>query len=251
MLRTLMRPESKIYRDKIPKTLEFGHEFTISYKRHTAGGPVKNIFYNKNIRSYVSYNEKQLHVWKANNGQQVMGINFFDATQSHSISCIVYSKTHQMYLAISNDFKLHIFNEHLIMIGWLPLKIRLVNFAYFYEEKSTLITGGIDGCHMFKFNVMSKYEPKQAVLLDPEGHTFKAELGPKIKLEKMPLWIKGLKVSVKQNVIFSWSQLKQCFNDLDGKILFRYKKLTSYEDYITDIFVSEKYRYFVTSTFTG
>ena len=53
-----MRPESKIYRDKITKTLEFGHEFTISYKRHTAGGHVKNIFYNKNIRSYVSYNEK-------------------------------------------------------------------------------------------------------------------------------------------------------------------------------------------------
>lgn len=79
-LRTLMRPESKIYRDKIPKTLEFGHEFTISYKRHTAGGPVKNIFYNENIRSYVSYNEKQLHVWRANNSQQVMGINFFDAT---------------------------------------------------------------------------------------------------------------------------------------------------------------------------
>ena len=100
-------------------------------------------------------------------------------------------------MAISNDFKLHVFNEHLIVIGCLPLKIRLVNFAYFYEEKSTLITGGIDGCHMFKFNVMSKYEPKQAVLLDPEGLTFKAELGPKIKLEKMPLWIKGLKVSVK------------------------------------------------------
>ena len=67
----------------------------------------------------------------------------------------------------------------------------------------------------------------------------------------MPLWIKGLKVSVKQNMIFSWSQLKVCFNDLNGKILFRYKKLTSYEDHITDIFVSEKYRYFVTSTFSG
>ena len=67
----------------------------------------------------------------------------------------------------------------------------------------------------------------------------------------MPLWIKGLKVNTKQNVIFCWSQLKACFNDLSGKILFRYKKLTMYEDYITDIFVSEKYRYFVTSTFGG
>ena len=156
-----------------------------------------------------------------------------------------------LYLAISTDFKLHIFNAHLILIGWLPLKVRLVNFAYFYEEKSLLITGGIDGCHMFKFDVISKYEPKQAMLLDPEGQFFSAALGPKIKMEKMPLWIKGLKVNTKQNVIFSWSQLKVCFNDLSGKILFRYKKLTSYEDCITDIFVSEKYKYFVTSTQSG
>ena len=89
------------------------------------------------------------------------------------------------------------------------------------------------------------------MLLDPEGHFFNANLGPKIKMEKMPLWIKGLKVNTKQNVIFSWSQLKVCFNDLSGKILFRYKKLTSYEDCITDIFVSEKYNYFVTSTTSG
>jgi WD40 repeat protein len=67
----------------------------------------------------------------------------------------------------------------------------------------------------------------------------------------MPLWIKGLKVNEKQNIIFSWSQLKACFNDLNGKILYRYKKLTTYEDYITDLIVSEKYKYFVTSTFSG
>jgi WD40 repeat protein len=67
----------------------------------------------------------------------------------------------------------------------------------------------------------------------------------------MPLWVKGLKVIEKQNLIFSWSQLKACFNDLDGKILYRYKKLTSYEDYITDVIVSEKYKYFVSSTFSG
>lgn len=89
-----------------------------------------------------------------------MNINFFDETSSHTISTIVYSATHQLYFAISTDFKLHIFNEHLILVGWLPLKVRLVHFAYFYEEKSTLITAGIDGCFMFKINVKSKYEPK-------------------------------------------------------------------------------------------
>ena len=68
-LKILMRPESKLFREMLPKTLEFGHEFTISYKKHGSGGQVKDIFYNNNIRSYISYNEKQLHVWKASNGQ--------------------------------------------------------------------------------------------------------------------------------------------------------------------------------------
>ena len=89
------------------------------------------------------------------------------------------------------------------------------------------------------------------MMLDPEGQFFQVELGPKVKLEKMPLWIKGLKVNEKQGMIFSWSQLKACFNDMEGRILFRYKKLTTYEDYITDLFISEKFKYFVTSTFTG
>jgi len=60
--------------------------------------------------------------------------------------------------------------------------VRLVNFAYFYESskeggKSMLITAGIDGCFMFEFKVQCKYEPKQAVLLDPEGSTMDFELG--------------------------------------------------------------------------
>jgi len=78
----------------------------------------------------------------------------------------------------------------LIFIASLPLKIRLINFAYFYEKnnegKSILITAGIDGCFMFEFKVNCKYEPKQGVLLDPEGRTMSFELGPKIMIEKMP-----------------------------------------------------------------
>jgi len=82
-------------------------------------------------------------------------------------------------LAISSDFKLHIFNEHLIHIKWLPLKIRLINYAYFYEDESKLITAGVDGCFMFQFNVTAKYEPKQAIILDPYGSTMRIELGQK------------------------------------------------------------------------
>ena len=51
--------------------------------------------------------------------------------------------------------------------------------------------------------------------------------------------------------MYIWSQLKVCFNTTEGLILNKYKKLTSYENHITDIFVSQKYKYFMCSTFTG
>lgn len=156
-----------------------------------------------------------------------------------------------LYLVISTDFKLHLFNEHLLHVGWLPLNIRLITRAYFHESKSTLITAGIDGVYMFKLNVKNKYDPKQGIMLDPEGTFFNAELGPKMKLQKMPIWVKGLKINENQNIIFSWSTEELCLNNLDGKILFKYKKLTDESDYITDVFLSERYRYFVTSTFHG
>jgi WD40 repeat protein len=143
------------------------------------------------------------------------------------------------------------FNEHLMWVGWLPLKVRLVHFAYFYEKKSTLITAGIDGCYMFKININSKYEPKQALNLDPSGKFFFPEIGPKTKLEKMPLWVKGLKVMESLDFIFTWSQLKSCFNGLDGKLKYKYNQLTSPEDLITDVIVNEEYKYFLTSTHSG
>jgi hypothetical protein len=61
--------------------------------------------------------------------------------------------------------------------------------------------------------------------MDPEGLNFFAELGPRKKLERTPLWIKGLKINVKDKMIYLWSQLKVNFNDLDGNLLYRYKKV--------------------------
>lgn len=33
-----MRPKSKMYKERLPKTLEFGHEFTTTYKKHNYAG---------------------------------------------------------------------------------------------------------------------------------------------------------------------------------------------------------------------
>jgi hypothetical protein len=58
---------------------------------------------------------------------------------------------------------------------------------------------------MFEFIIKCKYDPKQAVLLDPEGNTMSFQLGEKQKVDKMPLWIKGMKVDEKEGCIYTWS----------------------------------------------
>lgn len=61
-----------------------------------------------------------------------------------------------------------------------------------------------------------------------------------------------MKVDEKEGLIYTWNQVQTCFNDIDdGKLVFKYKSLTAYEDYITDLIISDLYKYFLTSTFKG
>lgn len=53
-------------------------------------------------------------------------------------------------------------------------------------------------------------------------------------------------------MIFLWSQEITYFNMLeDGSKIAKYQSLSSYEDYITDLIISEEFKYFITSTMFG
>ena len=111
--------------------VEFGFQFTTEYTKHGAQG-VKDVLFNPNTKAFVSYNEKQIHVWSQQTGEQLFVVNFFEETRSHQISCMTYSLQHYLYLVISTDFKLHVFNENLILVESIPMKTRLINQCYFY-----------------------------------------------------------------------------------------------------------------------
>lgn len=44
-------------------------------------------------------------------------------------------------------------------------------------------------------------------MLDPEGKTMEFMITQKVKLKESPLWIKGLKVDLHQEIVFTWTQL--------------------------------------------
>lgn len=59
-----------------------------------------------------------------------------------------------------------------------------------------MITAGIDGCYIFNFKVFSKYDPRQAILLDPDGKSLSFVIEKVAKLEGMGDWVKGIKIDV-------------------------------------------------------
>ena len=174
---------------------------------------------------------------------------------------MTYSAKYRLYLAVTTDFKLLIYNELLKYVKQkdshgnikpIELKVRLVNNIHFWEKKNKLITTGVGGCFVFDFNIQIKYDPKQALFLDPDSKNLKIVIENKMNINKELYWLKGLKVEEKEGMIFSWSQEVTCFNKLDtGEIVGKYHSLTSKEDYITDLIISEEFKYFITSTVFG
>ena len=74
-----------------------------------------------------------------------------------------------MYAVISTDFKMHIFNEFMILMRQFPLGISHVYEAFFIEESDTLVTSSINGCHLFKLTCDVSMSPDTALVLDPSG----------------------------------------------------------------------------------
>ena len=159
-------------------------------------------------------------------------------------------------MIVTADFKMHFVNELLKIVDCIDMSsIRLVNFVHFNDADDTVITAGIDGAFVFKFNYQSKYKPLLAVQIDQEGKHIKLSLENKTPLEKMCIWVKGLKVDEKNEIIITWNQSKLCFNHLTGskagKLIFQLKDLTSPDISITDVVINMENRYFHTGTSTG
>lgn len=86
------------------------------------------------------------------------------------------------------------------------------------DDQLKLITAGVDGVFMYDiiFNNSNRYDPKQTLMLDPDGRFFDARISQPQKFEKTPLWVKGVKVLKQDKCIFCWSQVKASFYDLKG-----------------------------------
>lgn len=156
------------------KRLEFSNMSLCVYEKHK--NLINDIFLNKNINTFVSYNDKSLHSWNPESMELISHINFNDAESSspiQSITCLCYSEEKHLYFACSKDLKLFVFNEHLNLVYQKRMPVGLVQIINFYDagNQPQLLVGGKEGCFIIDLDIQFKYDAQMAILLDPKGQS--------------------------------------------------------------------------------
>lgn len=108
------------------RRIAFEYTKATEYTRHQPTEVILGLFLNTNVDAFVSYSKSNLHVWSARCGAQLVATSLLDVTGSETINAAAYSRSLRLYFVASSDFKIHLFNEYFVYVGWFPLNIRLV-----------------------------------------------------------------------------------------------------------------------------
>ena len=106
--------------------------------------------WNNNTKAFVTWNDKFVHVWNPHTQELIYHVDYFTETKSHFITTLSYSHANFLYILISKDFKVHIFNESLILIRELSLGHRTLTYSYFLDSSNVLIASGVEGTFLYK-----------------------------------------------------------------------------------------------------
>jgi hypothetical protein len=87
----LLKPEVIVQRelDAQPQ-IHFGHSLVSCYSKHNRL-PIRGVIYNPNMKAFVSYNAKQIHVWSELSGASLFKVDFQQETKSHNVAAMAYS----------------------------------------------------------------------------------------------------------------------------------------------------------------
>ena len=135
-------------------------------------------------RVNVTFDSKTIHFWSTlhpaiiDDVAKPKVIKVVDLIKTHAaVSTVAYSPKYRLYLIISTDFKFIFLNEIFNVIDQCDMSdIRLVSHAYFHDEQDLLITGGVNGVFLFKFQYTGNYKPILAAKVDIHGNHIKINL---------------------------------------------------------------------------
>lgn len=262
--------------DHSDKQLEFSHQLQCHFTRHAK--TAKGVLLNKNTRCFTSWNERGLIIWNPETMETLFRRDFV----SDQIACVCYSEEYHLYFLCTRKLKIKVLNEYLNQVVELSSRVNLIQKCYFIDQSKQLLTAGAHGCFLIDMRIRYKYDPRQAILLDPKGHSI--EVGYRLpqmtengaalrvdgptsghwKLEGIEAWAKGLKLDAKQHFLVTWAYEGNAVNRCyfyefyaerppheNCRPICDFTNLSGTDDFITDLLLLEHIHYLVLTTNSG
>uniref|UniRef100_K1RE93 WD repeat-containing protein 87 n=1 Tax=Magallana gigas TaxID=29159 RepID=K1RE93_MAGGI len=194
-----------------------------TYTHGRKNADIMGIVYNGRMRQFVILDGKGITTWKRDSGlngeSRIQRSLMYPKYEYRLISYLVYAKKFNCYFALGKDFSLKVLNRDFIETCSVSANLRSVLFMLFNPVGDELITGGVDGTTVWKFE---QDATKQLTEIKPLAN-YRLRRVRDLK-DVGGSWVKRVDLDFTLQHLYCCSDTDLYAYDLKGQLLFKFLK---------------------------
>nr|XP_019923445.2 uncharacterized protein LOC105329771 isoform X14 [Crassostrea gigas] len=194
-----------------------------TYTHGRKNADIMGIVYNGRMRQFVILDGKGITTWKRDSGlngeSRIQRALMYPKYEYRLISYLVYAKKFNCYFALGKDFSLKVLNRDFIETCSVSANLRSVLFMLFNPVGDELITGGVDGTTVWKFE---QDATKQLTEIKPLAN-YRLRRVRDLK-DVGGSWVKRVDLDFTLQHLYCCSDTDLYAYDLKGQLLFKFLK---------------------------
>ncbi|XP_061195425.1 uncharacterized protein LOC133203675 isoform X2 [Saccostrea echinata] len=197
-----------------------------TYTHGRKNADIMGIVYNGRMRQFVILDGKGITTWKRDPGlngeSRIQRALMYPKYEYRLISYLVYAKKFNCYFALGKDFSLKVLNRDFIETCSVSANLRSVLFMLFNPVGDELITGGVGGTTIWKFE---QDATKQLTEIKPLAN-YRLRRVRDLK-DVGGSWVKRVDLDFTLQHLYCCSDTDLYAYDLKGQLLFKFLKAHS------------------------
>nr|XP_022297802.1 uncharacterized protein LOC111107104 isoform X12 [Crassostrea virginica] len=194
-----------------------------TYTHGRKNADIMGIVYNGRMRQFVILDGKGITTWKRDPGlngeSRIRRALMYPKYEYRLISYLVYAKKFNCYFALGKDFSLKVLNRDFIETCSVSANLRSVLFMLFNPVGDELITGGVGGTTIWKFE---QDATKQLTEIKPLAN-YRLRRVRDLK-DVGGSWVKRVDLDFTLQHLYCCSDTDLYAYDLKGQLLFKFLK---------------------------
>ncbi|XP_059144785.1 uncharacterized protein LOC131931960 [Physella acuta] len=201
-------------------SLPYGPVLRTSYEHGNMCSDIMGVTYNERMRQFIILDAKGITTWKRDAvSHRVDRVLEYPKYEYRVITQVVYAKKFNCYFGLGKDFSLKVFNRDFIETCSVSADLRSVLFMLFNPLRDELITGGVGGTKVWKFQQQAEKSFGSLRPLANYGLSLKYEL-PNVGGG----WVKRVEMDYNLEQLYCCSDTGLHVYDLDGKQLLTFER---------------------------